>query len=167
MSADQQPKKVSGQPPIQTPPAGQEPPKQTPPEEQVPPAGQKPPVPASSNTSEGYVVPKGEDGIFHVEMQPAGDAFDPRTGKKKFNTYVQKFHPRDFALQISTNDRNEPVYATVGNRINKFLHIPNEEALKGVLVNTVVDKKVVKVPIAQAIEAIKGIIAKQDEPAQK
>ena len=124
-------------------------------------------MPVSSATAEGYVVPNGEDGIFHVEMQPAGDAFDPRTGKKKFNTYVQKFHPRDFALQISTNDRNEPVYATVGNRINKFLHIPNEEALKGVLVNTVVNKKAVKVPIAQAIETIKGIIAKQDEPAQK
>ena len=161
MSQDQQPKKVSGQPPIQTPPVEQEQHKTETP--QVPQANQ----PKATNTTEGYVVPKGEEGIFHVEMQPAGDAFDPRTGKRKFNTYVQKFHPRDFAIQISTNDRNEPVYATVGNRINKFLHIPNEEALKGVLVNTVVNKKVVKVPIAQAIETIKGIIAKQDEPAQK
>lgn len=158
MSQDQQPKKVSSQP--SQPPVEQEQPKN---EISTPPAAQ-PPVdqPKAANTADGYVVPKGEDGIFHVEMQPAGDAFDPRTGKKKFNTYVQKFHPRDFALQISTNDRNEPVYATVGNRINKFLHIPNEEALKGVLVNTVVNKKVVKVPIAEAIETIKGIIAKQN-----
>lgn len=112
-------------------------------------------------TESGYVVPKGEEGIFHVEMEPAGDRFDAITGRKKFKSYVQKFHPRDFAIQISLNDRGEPIYATVGLRYNKILHKPADALLAGVTANIVKDRKTVKVPITEALEAVEKIIANQ------
>ena len=124
-------------------------------------------APVSSTTAEGYVVPKGEEGMFHVELEQRSARFNQETGEKNHKPFVQKYHPRDFALSISTNDRGEPVYATVGWRMNKILHVPSEKALAGILVNTVVDRKVVKVPIATAIETIRGIIVKQDEKERK
>jgi len=84
-----------------------------------------------------YVVPKGEEGIFHVELEPRSGRFDTETGRKRHKEFVQKFHPRDFASQISTNDRGEPVFATVGWRMNKILHIPDAKFLTGVVVNVV------------------------------
>ena len=109
----------------------------------------------------GYTVPKGENGLFHIEMQAAGDPFDPKTGKKRFKSFVQKFHPRDFALQISMNDAGEPVYATVGNRINKILYRPSDELLAGIQVNVTENKRDIKIPIAEALSRIEKIIAKQ------
>ena len=108
-----------------------------------------------------YVVPKGEEGIFHVELEPRSGRFDTETGRKRHKEFVQKFHPRDFALQISTNDRGEPVFATVGWRMNKILHIPDAKFLTGVVVNVVKEKKAVKVPIAEAIEFIQKMIKEQ------
>ena len=108
-----------------------------------------------------YVVPKGEEGIFHVELEPRSGRFDTETGRKRHKEFVQKFHPRDFAQQISTNDRGEPVFATVGWRMNKILHIPDAKFLTGVVVNVVKEKKAVKVPIAEAIEFIQKMIKEQ------
>lgn len=115
----------------------------------------------------GYVVPKGEDGIFHVELEPRSGRFDTETGKKRHKAFVQKFHPRDFALQISTNDRGEPVFATVGWRMNKILHIPAPNFLEGIVVNVVKEKKAVKVPIAEALDFLAKIIKAQDEEAKQ
>lgn len=115
----------------------------------------------TSAPSDGYVVPKGEEGLFHIEMQPAGDTFDPKTGKKRFLSFVQKFHPRDFALQVSMNDAGEPVYATVGHRINKILHRPSAELLAGVQVNVTENRRDIKIPITEALIRIEKIIANQ------
>ena len=96
-----------------------------------------------------------------MELEPRSGRFDTETGRKRHKEFVQKFHPRDFALQISTNDRGEPVFATVGWRMNKILHIPDAKFLEGVVVNVVKEKKAVKVPIAEAIEFIQKMIKEQ------
>jgi hypothetical protein len=114
-----------------------------------------------------YSVPKGEEGIFHVELEPRSGRFDTETGRKRHKAFIQKFHPRDFALQIGTNDRGEPVFATVGWRVNKVLHVPDAKFLEGVVVNTVKERKVVKVPIAEALEYLNKIIKAQDEEAKQ
>lgn len=121
----------------------------------------------ASPKAEKYSVPPKEEGLFHVEYEPRSGRFDTETGKKRHKPFVQKFHPRDFALQISTNDQGEPVFATVGWRINKFLHIPDAKALEGVIVRVTKDKKDVNIPIAEALEVIHGIIKKQIEEDKK
>ena len=141
MSQDQQPKKVSSQQPSQ---------EQTPEQPKEQPKAPK-----------GYTPVKNEEGLFHVEMQPAGDPFDPKTGKPKYKPYIQKFHPRDFALQISLNELGEPVYATVGNRFNKILHTPKPELLEGITVAVVENRREVKIPITEALARIEKIIASQ------
>lgn len=122
-----------------------------------------------------YVVPEKEQGIFHVEYEPRSGRFDTETGRKRHKPFIQKFHPRDFALQISMNDRGEPVFATIGWRINKILHVPAAQYLDGVVVNiskVVGDKgsqttKIEKVPIADALKIIEGIIKAQDAEAKQ
>ena len=122
-----------------------------------------------------YVVPNGEEGIFHVELEPRSGRFDTDTGRKRHKAFIQKFHPGDFALQISTNDRGEPVFATVGWRMNKILHIPDAKFLTGVVVNVskVVGEKgsrtvkVEKVPIAEALKFINEMIKAQDAEAKQ
>jgi len=103
-----------------------------------------------------------------VEYEPRSGRFDGDTGRKRHKPFIQKFHPRDFALQISTNDRGEPVFATIGWRINKILHVPAAKLLEGVNVNVVKEGKLTKVPITEALEFIGKIIQAQDaEDAKK
>jgi hypothetical protein len=111
-------------------------------------------------------VPANEEGIFHVELEPRSGRFDTETGKKRHKAFVQKFHPRDFALQISTNDKGEPVFATVGWRMNKILHVPPAKFLEGVVVMATREKKDVNIPIAEALDYIKKIIEAQDKEDQ-
>lgn len=108
----------------------------------------------------GYDVPKGEEGIFHVEMEPGGDRFDPRTGKKRFNTFIQKFHPADFALQVARNDRGIPQYVDVGYRINKILHRPGAEITDKIRVAAPKGKYIT---LTEALVGIDEIISKQQD----
>lgn len=123
--------------------------------------------PTAPETKGKYTVPPKEEGLFHVEYEPRSGRFDAETGKKRHKPFVQKFSPRDFALQISTNDAGEPVLSTVGWRINKFLHIPAEKFLSGVIVRVTRDKKDVNIPIAEALDVIHGIIKAQDAEDKK
>lgn len=126
------------------------------------------PSTGKAETEKGYEVPSGEEGLFHVEYEPRSGRFNQETGAKRHKPFVQKFNPRDYALtQISTNDAGEPIFASVGWRINKFLHIPDAKHLTGVVCNVVVDKKLVKRPIADQIAVIKGIIKLQNEQERK
>ena len=114
-----------------------------------------------SATLEGYEVPAKEEGLFHVEMEPSAGRFNPDTGAKNHKAYVQKFHPRDFAVQLSMNDRGEPVYSTIGLRINKILHRPSAELLANVKVESIKDKQQVMIPMTEMLERIDSIIEKQ------
>lgn len=179
MSNDQPKKKVSQdsqEPTPQVPQENNQPvvdqtPDPTPPAVDPPSAVDPPPADVSSGkaeTAKGYEVPKGEEGLFHVEYEPRSGRFNQETGAKRHKPFVQKFNPRDYALtQISTNDAGEPIFASVGWRINKFLHIPDAKYLTGVVCNVVVDKKLVKRPIADQIAVIKGIIKLQNDQERK
>ena len=82
--------------------------------------------------TEQHKVAKGEEGLFHVEMEIPN--YDNYTGEKLSKSWVHKANPKDFAMFITPDGAGVPLYAVLGFKMNRVIHVPNEKALEGVRV---------------------------------
>ena len=129
-------------------------------EVETPKAPKKSPQKAEDDsiTVEGYTVPKGEEGYFHVELEQPN--YDRATGDRLSNPFISKHNPGDFANFIKFDGGGKPQYFALGYRMHKVLHVPGSRYIGGVRVEILKDRKQAFVPIAEALELNKPFLTK-------
>lgn len=113
-------------------------------------------------TRENYVVPKGEEGVYHAVIEVK--QFDPKTGERISRPRIQKFGKKSFERLVRDNLMKQGYEIRVLHDPNDFLKKQAEAAKQSAAERKAAEQKRFDDAVAKAVAAE---LAKQKKSGKK